>query len=139
MMEEAQANISQDPPGDRAWRREQTDLLCSRLYLLDGEDRVMMTMSVVNGNSIRQIARLRGVSEAIIARRIYGLTKRLTDGHYIRCLRNRDKFTALQMAVAKDYFLRGLSMKRIAVERRWSWHRVCRTLNEIRRLIKDCE
>ena len=63
------------------------------------------------------------------------ITKRLTDGLYIDCLRNRDKLTGCQLAVAKDYYLLGLSMRRIAAKRRWSYYRVRDTINEIQSIM----
>ncbi len=82
--------------------RDEIDLLRGRMNLLNGKDKVLMTMYLENGNSFRQIARLTGISDTSIARRINRLTKRLLDSQYIICLRNRDKLTREQMAIAKD-------------------------------------
>jgi len=92
-------------------------------------------MYIEHAVSIRQIARIRGVSEASVARRIRAITKRLTDGLYIDCLRNRDKLNGRQLAVAKDYYLMGLSMRQIAAKRRRSYYRVREALNEIRSIV----
>ena len=119
-------------------RRGELDLLRSRLHLLNGKEKVLMTMYLENGSSFRQIARLAGVSDTSIARRIRILTERLTDGEYITCLRNRDKFTRDQMTIAKDYFLVGLSMKEIAVKRRWSRYHVRETIIKIKSILNDC-
>lgn len=115
--------------------RDRIDLLRSRVNLLTGKDRLLMTMYLENSNSFRQMARLAGVNESSIARRIHRVTKRLIDGEYITCLRNRDKFSKTEMAIAKDYFLLGLSMKKIAGKRRRSYHRVRETLKKIQRLV----
>ena len=96
--------------------RDRIDLLRSRVSLLTGKDRLLMTMYLENGNTFRQMARLADVNEASIARRIYKVTKRLIDGEYITCLKNRDKFTGSEMAVAKDYFLLGLSQRKISIK-----------------------
>jgi len=136
VMKEIHKNIAGKTLKTRTQQRDQIDLLRSRLGLLEGKDKVMMTMYVENGNSFRQIARLLGVSETCIARRIHRLTHRLIDGQYIACLRNREKFTDDQMDVAKDYFLKGLSMRKIAEKRNWSRYRVLRAIREIRNLIQ---
>ena len=136
VMKEIHKNISDQTLQDKNWHREQIDVLRSRLPLLEGKDRVMMTMYLENGNSARQLSRLLGVSETCIARRIRKLKKRLTDGAYITCLRNREKFSRLQMAIAKDYFLDGLSIMAIVTKRHCSRYRVRRTIAEIRNLIK---
>ena len=138
-MKDIHANVPQDTRGDKSRHRDQIDLLRGRLNLLDGKDRVLMTMYVENGNSFRQIARLLGASEASIARRIRRLTKRLMGREYITCLRHRDKLTELEMAIAKDHYLMGLSIKAIAAQRRWSRYRVHQTLQEIQCLIKNNE
>jgi predicted DNA-binding protein YlxM (UPF0122 family) len=98
-----------------------------------------MKMHLENGNSFRQIARLVGVSETSIARRIHKTSSRLLNGKYIVCLRNRDRFSRNQMSVAKDYFLRGLSQNKIAERKRWSLYRVGQTVREIKRIIAETE
>ncbi len=137
-MKKIHVNISQTTLEAEKRRRAELDLLRSRLHLLNGKDKVLMTMYLENGSSFRQIARLTGVSDTSIARRINGLTKRLTDGEYITCLRNRSKFTRDQMTIAKDYFLVGPSMKEIAVKRRWSRYHVRETIIKIKSIVNDC-
>ena len=133
------SNISEQALEVKGWRRGRLELLQGRLGLLRGKDKVLMTMYLVNGNSFRQIARLRGVSETSIARRIYQLAERLTDGEFLSCLRNRDKLSQRQMAVARDYFLTGLSIKQIAGERSMSLYNVRKVLFSIRNVIKELE
>ena len=135
-MKKIHVNILQATQETKNRHRDQIDLLRSRLNLLNGKDKVMMTMYLENGNSFRQIARLTGVSEARIARRIRGLTKRLIDGQYIVCLRNRNKFSKAQMTIAKNYFLTGLSMKKIAVKRHRSYYHVHQTIKDIQKILK---
>ena len=107
--------------------------------MLSGTDKLLMTMYLEKGNSIRQMAQLAGVSEAIIARRIRRLTERLTQGEYIACLRNRDRFTESQMAVAKDHFLLGLTFEKIAGKRNVTFYRVRQTVKEIKQTIRSIE
>lgn len=138
-MKEINKNISDQTLQEKNRHRDQLDVLRSRLSLLNGKDKVMMTMYLDNGNSFRQIARLLGVSETSIARRIHRLTERLLDGKYIACLRNRENFYKHQMDIAKDYFLKGLSIRRIAKRRKTSRYYVRRTIAEICNLIQTCE
>ena len=114
-MERIHANISQKLSKAKNNYRDRIDLLRSRVGLLTGKDKLLMTMYLENGNSFRQMARLVGVNEVTIARRIHKLTKRLIDGEYITCLRNRNKFTKAELDIAKDYFLLGTSIRKIAV------------------------
>lgn len=138
-MERIHANIPQSTLTVKNAYRDRIDLLRSRVSLLVGKDRLLMTMYLENGNTFRQMARLAGVNEASIARRIRKVTKRLVDGEYITCLRNRDKFTKTEMAVAKDYFLVGLSQRKIAVKRNCSICRVQKILKGIQRLVNPTE
>jgi predicted DNA-binding protein YlxM (UPF0122 family) len=137
-MKEIHSNISQRTLEAKNRYRDRVDLLRNRLNLLNGRDKVLMTMYLENGNSFRQIACLVGVSETSIARRIHKLTKRLIDGEYITCLRNRNRFTRSEMAIAKDYFLTGLSMKKIAAKQHWSYYHVRQTLKNIQSLVATC-
>jgi len=136
-MKKIHTNISQKTQEAKNRYRDEIDLLRGRLNLLNGKDKVLMTMYLENGNSFRQIALLTGISDTSIARRIKGLTKRLIDGQYILCLRNCDKFTREQMTIAKDYFLTGLSMKKIAIKRHQSFYHVRETVKKIQSILKD--
>jgi len=131
-----EATLQQTPVSSNR-RGSEIDLLRSRLNLLDGRDRVMMAMYVENGNSFRQIARLLGVKDGIISRRIRRLQKGLIDSDYIMCLRRRRKFTPHQMTIAKDHFLLGMSRRRIAVKRRLSLYHVRNTVETIQKILND--
>ncbi len=135
-MEKIHANISGEEVESRNVFRDRIDLLRSRAELLTGKDKVLMTMYLKNGTSFRQMARLMGVNEVSIARRIYKITQRLIDGEYITCLRSRDKFTPREMRVSKDYFLEGLSIKKIAKKQGLTYYRIRQTLKKIERLIR---
>ena len=139
MMNEIHASISDRVIEVKNLRRSRMDLLRSRLGILSGRDRVLMTMYLVNGNSFRQIARLRGVSETSVARRIHRLVERLTNGEFMMCVRSRDKLSLRQMAIARDYFLTGLSRKQIAAKRGMSLYAVRKELTGIRNLIREME
>lgn len=128
-------NVSDAAMVVRGRRREQIDLLRGRLDLLEGRAKVLMKMHYENGSSFRQIARLLGVNETSVARRVHRLSDRLLNSQYITCLRLRDKLTESQMAVAKDYYLKGLSQSKIAEKRQWSLYRVGRVLKEIQKII----
>lgn len=136
-MKRVHENIVEQTDNVKDLHRGGIELLRSRLNLLAGTDKLLMTMYIEHAVSIRQIARIRGVSEASVARRIRAITKRLTDGPYIDCLRNRDKLNGRQLAVAKDYYLMGLSMRQIAAKRRRSYYRVREALNEIRNIVTE--
>jgi predicted DNA-binding protein YlxM (UPF0122 family) len=135
-MEKVKEDITEEELQVRGKYRDSIDILLSRISMLAGEDKLLMTMYWENGNSLRQIGRLAGINRLSIARRINKATRRLMEGQYITCLRNRDRFTRRQMAVAKEYYLLGLSIKAIAEKRKLSLYRVRQILNKIQRIIK---
>lgn len=132
-------NIAQQSKECKEDYRDRIEVLRRRVNLLAGRDRLLMTMYLENGNSFRQIARLTGYNAASVARKIHRLTKRLIDGEYITCLRNRDKFTQAEMKIAKDYFLIGTSMRKIAARRHYSYYRVRRIMKRIRKFVDEIE
>ena len=134
-MKKIYQNVSQAKLGATGKYRDGVDMLRQRLSMLRGEDKLLMTMYWENGNSLRQISKLAGVNRATIARRIHKLTERLMEGQYITCLRNRNRFTKREMAVANDYFMLGMSIKKIADKRNWSYYQVRQTLEKIQRLL----
>ena len=138
-MQTVNENTAQEALEARKTVRDRIELLRSRVSLLTGRDKLLMTMYLENGNTFRQMARLAGVNEASIARRIHKVTKRLIDGEYITCLRNRDKFTEAELAAAKDYFLLGLSQRKIGLKRNCSTYQVRKILKRIQQLVKVTE
>ena len=111
------------------------DLLRSRVDLLTGKDKLLMKMYLENGNSFRQMAELSGVTATSISRRIYMLMERLINSKFIVCVRNKSEFSKSELAVAKDYFLRGMSQRKIAKKRKMSVYRVRKILKKANRII----
>ena len=129
-------NISQKSLQAKTEVRDRIDLLRSRIALLTGRDRLLMTMYMDNANTFRQMARLAGVNETNIARRIHKIIKRLIDGEYITCLRNREIFSNAEMVITKQYFLLGWSIRKIANEQGCSYYHVRKSLKKIQRLVR---
>jgi predicted DNA-binding protein YlxM (UPF0122 family) len=118
-------------------RCDTNDLLHHRINLLNGKDKLLMTMYLEKGNSFRQIAKLAGVHETLIARRIHKITARLLTGEYIICLRNSKKFNVMELDIAKEHFLAGLSLRKIARKRGLTYYRVRKILRRIRQINSD--
>jgi predicted DNA-binding protein YlxM (UPF0122 family) len=116
--------------------RDRIDLLISRISLLDGKDKLLMTMYIDNGNSFRQMARLTGVNESNISRRIHIVTNRLMNGEYITCLRNREKFKKNELDIARDYFLEGQSITKIAEKYNTTYYSMRKTIKKIQLFIE---
>jgi len=133
------SNISCDEAARKEEYRDRVEVLKNRASLLGGRDKALMRMYLENGNSFYQMAQLAGVNESTIARRIHKLVRRLIDGKYMACLRNREKFSKKEMKIAADYFLRGLSMRKIAAKRGWSYYSVYESMKRIRRFVESAE
>ena len=138
-MKTVHKNISQKDLADKSSNRTRNDVLRNRIDLLDGKDRLLMTMYLENDYSLFQISKVTGMCEASISRRIKRLTKKLLEGRYITCLRNSDKFNRYQMVLAKDYFLRGLSMREITIKRYCSLYHVRENISKIKSILNECE
>lgn len=136
-MEDVRDYILQNLRQVKQTNRDEVELLRRRMELLKGEDRVLLTMYLENSNSFRQMSRLSGISDTSIARRINRIMNRLIDGRYIICLRSESQLTWEELAVAKQHFLMGYSMRKIAARRRCSYYRIRKIMRKINRLIED--
>ncbi len=119
----------------RQLNRDRIDLLRNRIQLLTSDDRIIMTMFLENSNSFRQIAKLTGVNESTVARRIHKITKRLLDGYFILCLRNRDRLSSIELKIAKEFFVNALPMTKIAEKKKISYHLVRKSVRNIKKCI----
>ncbi len=114
---------------------EEVQLLQRRAEILGATDRALVLMYLEKGSCFSEIARVAGLNEANVARRIHKLIARLLDGKYITCLRHRAVLGKLNLAIAKDRLIEGLSVRQIAARRRTTVYRVRRGLLKIRLLL----
>lgn len=135
-MKQLNTTISQSSAKAKIKCRDEIELLYSRVSLLNGKDKLLMTMHLQQGNTFRQLAQLAGVNETTIARRIRKIKKRLINSKYITCLRNRSKFTKDELEIAREHFLMGLAMRKIAEEHQLSYYHVRKTIKKIRQVVK---
>jgi DNA-binding CsgD family transcriptional regulator len=129
-------------PNSKATSRPSTvyadriDLLRTRVDILTGRDKALMTMYLDNGSTFRQMARIAGVNESSIARKIHRLTRRLLNAGYITCLRNRHRLSKIDLLVARDYFIEGISQQNIARKRKITVYAVRKALRNIQKLTR---
>ncbi|MCD6395603.1 MAG: hypothetical protein J7M40_19135 [Planctomycetes bacterium] len=114
---------------------EEVRLLQRRAEILGVADRALVLMYLEKGTCFSDIARIAGRNEANVARRIHKLLARLLDGKYITCLRHRAVLGKLNLAIAKDRLIEGLSVRQIAARRRTTIYRVRSGLLKIRLLL----
>jgi hypothetical protein len=116
--------------------RDVSEILKRRADLLPPDDRALLAVYLEAGTSLSQIARLTGESKSTICRRVRRILRRLTDETYLLCLRHRDRFTRREMALLHDYFIGGLSMRRITRDRHINYYRVRAAVDRARRLAR---
>ena len=120
--------------------RRTGELVRDRLHLLSGKDKILMTM-YLEGQGIRQLAVLAGVSASALRRKLQRLVTALAGAgceNYLLALRNRDKFTPAELFVARDRLIRGLSIKKIARRRKTTYYRSYRMVCKIERMLEIC-
>ena len=105
-------------------RREVFEVLRGRLDWLDTEDRVLVKTYLEAGSSFDEIARLTGMNRSSICRRMHRLIHRLQDDTYACCEADGASFDERELAVLRDHFVRGLSIKRVCRDRGLSYYRV---------------
>ena len=114
---------------------EEAELLRRRAAILSRADRTLVLMYLEKGSRFSEIAQVSGLNEVNVARRIHKLVGRLMDGQYITCVRHRALLGTLNVAIAKDRFIEGLSVRRIVAKRRTTTYRVRRGLVQIQLLL----
>jgi transposase-like protein len=122
------ASFIADDCEPRRERRDQAERIWTRADLLGNEDRTLLRLHLDHGSSYRQIARLMGVRPTTVARRIRRITKRLLDDTYPACRRHRTCFSPLQLAVIRDFFARGMTMRNISRKHHITYYRVRSTV-----------
>lgn len=131
--------IPQESTDKTSRQRENIELLRRRVSLLDGKDKLLMLMYFENGNSCYRIAKLLGVCEATITRRIHKLTRQLTGQPYQTYRKYRKRLKHEQINIARDHFLMALSIKQIASKRKCSIYKVRTILKEIHSIIQNSD
>jgi len=95
---------------------ERMDLLRMRSGLLRVQERAMLEMVFRGGYRPTHIARAMGLHPSNVSRRITKIVRRLAGGEYLSCLRQRERFSEPELAMAREYYLRGRSLNAIAAK-----------------------
>jgi DNA-directed RNA polymerase specialized sigma subunit len=95
---------------------ERMDLLRMRSGLLRVQERAILEMVFRGGYRPTHIARAMGLHPSNVSRRITKIVRRLAGGEYLSCLRQRERFSETELAMAREYYLRGRSLNAIAAK-----------------------
>jgi DNA-directed RNA polymerase specialized sigma24 family protein len=113
--------------------REQLGILRQRAELLGAEQAAFLEMVLDRGSSFGQIARLTGMHEGTLRRRFQRLVGRLISKETLVILRS-GKLDSRQQAVARAYYLEGLSQEVIARQSGCTQYFVRMTVQRVRKL-----
>jgi DNA-binding MarR family transcriptional regulator len=91
----------------------------------------MMELYLIKGCSVRQLAGLTGMSRQRVTRWLERLTGRLMDDKYLNIYQDRESRSKLQMAIAYEHYLLGLSVRSIAEKLKVSRVTVGKTIREL--------
>ncbi len=117
----------------RAVRREDAERLRENLDLLERADQLLLKMHWEARSSLDEIAQITGMDRSTVCRRIQRLLRRLSDETYVRCARDRTSFSAAELAVIRDRFIRGWSVARISRDHHLCYYRVRAIIRKARR------
>ena len=114
--------------------KEFSRLISSRLDWLQGRDRILAEMVYERGLSYRTVAELTGMRPSSISRRVRTIVRRLLSREYQRCLLRRSQLTFLQMSIARERFILGMSRAAISSRHQISLYSVDRHLRQLANL-----
>ncbi len=119
--------------------RGTVDLLKQQADLLTGVDRTLLTTYMQAGCSFHQLGRLTGMNRSSVGRRIRRILRRLSDRTYILCQESRSGFSDLEMAVIRDHFIRGVSLRRIAKDHQLCYYRARVIVERARAVAREAD
>jgi hypothetical protein len=109
--------------------RWQIEDILERAALLDSRDSAILRLHLEKGTTFRDIACLTGLNERAVSRRIRRLMWRLRTW---RCIRlTAGGLNATEMAMARSYVIRGLSIRSVAQAHGADWLTVARSLAKV--------
>lgn len=112
------------------------DDIAARSRILSNRDQAFMQLYYRSGSTFSEMARVVGVNETTIARRVNKIIARLVKSEYATCLKIDSKLDGVDMSIAGDYFAKGLTQLDIAKKRGLTIYRVRKALSNIQTLIQ---
>jgi DNA-binding Lrp family transcriptional regulator len=119
--------------------RNAVESLCEKADRLAEPDRTLVRMYLENQNSFRQMAKLLGVSEVTVARRVKKIIARLNEPKADLAFSANIKLSDGHRKIAKDYFINGVAVKTIAKKYKLSFYKTRKVINELRKIKPDAK
>lgn len=104
--------------------RNSIEVIRNRAELLDEPDKTLLITYLDNENSFRQIAKLIGVNEATVSRRIKKIIRRLENNTVKLTHKNIQTLDDSQRKIARDYFIKGISRRKISKKYHLPYYKV---------------
>ena len=105
----------------------------ARVKMLSDEQ-ITLVRFFQNTPNYRVIAKMAGVNEATIARRLKKIARHISGNNFFAALSENDNLPAEKMEILKDYFVSGLSVKIIAQNRNVSTYLVKKIVRQMSNL-----
>ncbi len=117
--------------------RNTMEAIRHRAQFLSEPDRTLISMYIDNTNSYRQIAKLAGVNEVTVARRIKKILKRLSNNSYDIISLNCERLSKLEQQLAREYFIKGIPLRLIAKKHKLSYYKTRQIISFIKRMTNN--
>lgn len=105
--------------------------LSTRVDMLPEKQRTFVRL-FQNTQKYRPIAKIAGVNEATIARRLKKIAQQISNNNFITALSQNSSLPSEKMEILKDYFVTDQPMIRIAQNRRLTYYKVRKMIKENR-------
>ena len=112
--------------------REHINTIVSRSDQLGKMDRIVVRLYFIDGYTLDQIAAVAGVSPAQMSRRFKRLLKRIRSCEFAGYLHIHTRLSRFERRIGRDYFIRGISMRRISLDTGCSLYRIRQIVAGIR-------
>ena len=129
--------VSKADRASRTWLAGMADLLNSRAKMLTGKDKALMKMYLDGKVSFRQMSRISSVTESSIRRRVGRLIKGLLGEEFVICIKYRQRLGKKELDIARDYYVAGLSQKKMAAKNKCTMYFVKKSVSNIRQLVDE--
>lgn len=113
--------------------RNAVESLCEKADRLAEPDRTLVRMYLENRNSFRQMAKLLGVSEVTVSRRVKKIIARLNEPQTELLLDADIKLKPKQRKIATAYFINGQGVETISRKYRQSCYKIRKVINSLQR------